>query len=96
MNCKPGDLAMYVGNAGPMGFPVNVIRRDKDWIGFACWRVDPPVPDLPGVLITGLADVIMDKDLRPIRPGSGDDETLTWAGKPVETVHNLPKVTETQ
>lgn len=65
MNCKPGDLAIYVGSLySGMIFKVVAPYCDKTWV------VDP----MPKGLIA-----IADKNLRPIRDPGDDatDETLT-------------------
>ena len=84
MNCKQGDLAVIVrsraGNEGKivrcvrfLG-PVNyTIRKYVD-----SWEIDPPVMSFLGTL----ENAFPDDQLRPIRPSEGQDETLTWAGKP--------------
>ena len=77
MNCKPGDLAVYVGiNEIALGSIVEVLRP---------WRY----AHNPRLLFRwdttptrGGFCVIADDELRPIRDQPGADETLTWAGLP--------------
>jgi hypothetical protein len=92
MNCKQGDLAVIVrSHAGNEGKLV----RCLELIGLRCWfeadgsvstlwtwRIDTPLFNAEGELFPDIAD----DQLRPIRPGEGDDETLSWAGKPVKEI----------
>ena len=81
MNCKPGDLAVIVGchpnQKYTLGHICTIIRRsDHPQTGEPGWHFEPPVR---------LTDnnCTLDAYLRPLRDQPGDDETLTWAGKPV-------------
>jgi hypothetical protein len=80
MNCKLGDLAVIVRNWGP---------DSQRLLGIVC-RVMAPVPGFWGPgweLAEPLPNgdtCIHDECLRPIRDSDGEDETLTWAGKPQE------------
>lgn len=80
MNCKPGDLAVYVGvQAEFLGFITRVVGPAPwDPIYGHGWVVDPPMPDG----CQGVPEWIADCALRPIRDSDGEDETLTWAGLP--------------
>ncbi len=81
MNCKPGDLARYVGTESrSVGRIVLVLESSAARGHMRMWRVEPPLRDGAGKQCSFVAD----QALRPIRPGDGDDETLTWAGKPNE------------
>jgi hypothetical protein len=81
MNCKPGDLAVVVKSATRpenVGRIVRCVRRTvrighKSRLPLDCWVVEPDIT---------LCGAIADECLRPIRDQDGDDETLTWAGKP--------------
>jgi hypothetical protein len=90
MNCKKGDLAIRVSNAIHGLVPVGAIVTVVEYIG-GCTNV------LTGEYIcdvweiewngqrTGLFNAPLgasDAELRPIRDSDGEDETLTWAGKP--------------
>lgn len=73
MNCKPGDLAINTNSVvlERVGALVDVIRPTGgdprgEWV--IEWR--------------GKQFVALDRYLIPIRDNPGDDETLTWAGKP--------------
>lgn len=98
LNCKPGDLAIVIAGNKSSGRIVRVshlisrgtlaptktgewfeIGSDDMWIlsEGSVFRSHPKA----GVVETEYAD---DKYLRPILPGDGEDETLTWAGKPEE------------
>lgn len=83
MNCKPGDLAVYVGaDLGLRGRFVTVVEEDAfvtSVFGRKFWIVDPPLPRDDR---RGDALAVDDLVLRPIRDNDGQDETLTWAGLP--------------
>lgn len=84
MNCKPGDLARYVGeDLSKHGWIVRCLEIDplgELLTGDVCWVVDPPMPRTDG---EGMARAVRDRVLRPIRDPGDDaqDETLSW--KPV-------------
>lgn len=91
MNCKPGDLAIFVrSNAGNEGLVVTCVRLatrfelDKFWFEVSdgpVWLIDEPVKMFPSGRYSPLAK---DRYLRPIRPQSDDavDEMTLLAGKP--------------
>lgn len=79
------------------GHLVEVLRTEKLFgqehvPSWACKTLSPlpcMAADRPGpanrysyLAPAGIECVIPDAYLRPIRPGEGDDETLSWAGKP--------------
>lgn len=96
MNCKPGDLAVIVVPASFDQFlsgkvvqvaadgvcDIGTMRVVGDSMGHA-WmcHFDRPWkhPDTPKPIAKCW---IYDSWLRPIRNNDGEDETLTWAGKP--------------
>lgn len=90
MNCKQGDLAVFVrSTAGNEGRIVRCVRliahsgflaRDGSVIGGPTWEVDPPIFGWCGDRLSGVRDAL----LRPLRDGEGADETLTWVGRPRE------------
>lgn len=100
MNCKQGDLAYLV--TGPAaGVPVRCVERyDGPWYWSGAegphfepgWRLDRKLPNSMGTL----TDCRGDRFMRPISPGEGDDETLTWAGKPNETPADVIREAVTQ
>lgn len=78
LNCKKCDKAIIVGAFNRPDFIGRIVsvvdgprlnRRRNVYY----WKVDI---DLDGH--SGVAD----KHLRPLRDSDGEDETLTWAGKP--------------
>jgi hypothetical protein len=78
MNCKPGDLAIAIrtkSNAR-VGAIVTVVRRINAISEGV--RVDWEIE------WQGRRYDCPDSWLRPIRPQAGEDETLSWAGKPRE------------
>ena len=84
LNCRPGDLAFYVGVTSPkdVGLIVRCVkyvglRRGRCGTALPMWEISPKLPN-------GIATKpwCADKALRPIRDQPGDDETLTWAGLP--------------
>ena len=97
MNCKPGDLAVVIGGAfSPqnIGAIVKVIKLlpnggvldGKAWFPTSScptWLVESCGKKLTwGHHKPSLRRAYSDRCLRPIRDQDGDDETLTWAGKP--------------
>lgn len=75
MNVKPGDLAVVV-----MGVPernIGKILRVQRLCAWATVQQGTPVWDCDDPDC-----VYADAALRPIRDQDGEDETLTWAGKP--------------
>lgn len=98
MNCKPGDLAIFVGHGPRAGKIFRVLKavteppvirfsdgRKYELTSPAVWEVDPPTVarfQTLGLDSEGPIPYVSDDLLRPIRGGEGEDETLTWAGKP--------------
>ena len=82
MNCKPGDLAIVVKAhkhaEHTVGAIVSVTTRFGMLGEWPAWNYKGVLRDKLGRRITALEDVC----LRPIRDNPGEDETLTWAGKP--------------
>jgi hypothetical protein len=91
MNCKPGELAVFVRSmSGNEGKIVRCLRIKSDWDGLmkrdgsiepgVVWEIDPPVPAWSG---NGTA-YALDSYLRPIRDPGEDaiDETLGWIPVP--------------
>ena len=87
MNCKPGDLAVMVRScSGNEGVILRCIRlatsSEIDANRFVSWSpvwvVDRKLKATNGKM----ASLALDAYLRPIRMNEGEDETLTWAGKP--------------
>ncbi len=94
MRCKPGDLAVMCGS---ITTPENVgiFLRVTELDPFdRMWRFEDasrPVQFYIGKkkceCFRSSAEAggnawIPDRELRPIRPGDGADETLVWAGRP--------------
>ena len=85
MNCKQGDLAVVVrslaGNDGVIVRCIQLMPAGTDDLSVflgPVWKIDKP-------LVSNWGDsspFINDINLRPIRDNDGEDETLTWAGKP--------------
>ena len=75
MNCKQGDLAVVIRppQSKPewLGRIVKITEPSKRKPGW--WAVEPG---------PWKRAICIDANLRPIRDQPGDDETLTWAGKP--------------
>lgn len=73
MNCKPRDLAMYVGFVQDLrGFIFKCVRLEN-YGGISCWKTDPPPPKGRNYLAIGL---VRDESLRPIRPSNISDEEV--------------------
>lgn len=78
MNCKPGDVARYVGPIDEIrGMVVIVVEADPIFPG--AWLHEPPLPTRTGHSPFST----WDKNLRPIRDSDGTDETLTWSPREV-------------
>lgn len=80
MNCKPGDLAFYVG-----------LDRSLHWRIVRCIQIHPASPllrevfwvtdpQLPVAEVGRLSEAICDRALRPIRDPGDDavDESAAW------------------
>jgi hypothetical protein len=89
MNCKQGDLAIFVNNsAGNIGKIVRCLELDlstrdvdgKRWISTPRWKTDQVFKATDGSWINSAADV----HLRPIRDNDGQDEMIRIAGLPLE------------
>lgn len=92
MNCTPGDLAIVVNDIEMPcnnGALVKVVRKadpeDYD-IPDICWECEALstiIHECGYVAHPGDDGVgYRDRELRPLRDHNGEDETLTWAGKP--------------
>lgn len=91
MNCKQGDLAIivksYAGNEGKVVRCVEYLG-EVGWLSVftgqieyvPTWGIDVPLPGVEGA--DWPIPAIADYQLRPLRPDEGDDETLSWVGKP--------------
>lgn len=99
MNCKQGDLAMFTTRgAENTNRMVQVLARAPDdsiyqWAASGPWWIVVALQHIEafrgGKEITktwspGEHLPAPDSALRPIRPGEGEDETITWAGLPRE------------
>lgn len=102
MNCKQGDLAIVVkSNYGNEGKIVRCVRihdsETHDANGLKIinpsgmrWVIDPPIQTINNKGNKCNLFTFSDGWLRPLRDNEGEDETLTWAGKPstVEVDHD--------
>ena len=89
MNCKQGDLAIFVKScAGNEGKIVRCAeyagKKELTWPDgkmAVCdgWVIEPRLPGWNGQTRNVFTP---DDFLRPIRDNDGQDETLTWAGLP--------------
>jgi len=100
MNCKPGDLAVLIrSELGYEGAIVEVMRFIGEMrfhyptglriVARDCWevrgRLDPVhMREVARVGVSAGCGAVPDAWLRPIRDQPGEDETLTWAGRPNE------------
>ena len=83
MNCKPGDLAIVIGDVEDKVPPRTgaIVRISKaSWFWPNAWELDPPVFDPAD----GAPIHVSDDCLRPIRDPGDDaqDETLSWLPGP--------------
>ena len=96
LNCRSGDIA-YVYRVTDPDFEwllkpqkfVTVVNLGFSKRGLPIWSLEQPIPSpVPCPSCGGRHGLerLPDKWLRPIRAGEGDDETITWAGKP-ETIN---------
>jgi hypothetical protein len=95
VNCKPGDLAVMVrsmaGNEGKIVRCIRVIgamrlvSKTGVVVSDLTWEIEPQILNWKGDLISFAHDGC----LRPIRPNDGEDEMLTIAGHPTETVEDI-------
>ena len=88
MRCKPGDLAIVVNdiempqNNGALvrvlcrARPENYLNMQAEWDceALSTIRID----GYPSILPGGTGFGYRDRELRPLRPDDGQDETLTW------------------
>lgn len=104
MNCKPGDLAIFVGHGPRAGKIFRVIRavtnppivkfsdgKKYKLTSHPMWEVDPPsFARFQQLGIDSQAPIpyVSDKLLRPLIDNNREDETLAWAGKPIRHVVN--------
>ncbi len=87
LRCRPGDLAMVVGEPRNLGALVTVIGPDE----VTGWWFVEALSNMKG-FIDGGSDVVMvkpgmkacccDKNLQPLRNSPGWDETLDWQPVP--------------
>jgi len=87
-NCKLGDIArIVVSDDGNYGRFVEVmeeyqgVRSREAGVWWVC-NCASALRGADRILLPGEPVVIHDGALRPIRPGEGEDETFSWAGKP--------------
>lgn len=97
MNCKQGDLAWITRDPWQFDF-VTVLHWAEGehtlpdgypgYAGGGGWVCEKACGEFKAPTYrwhrTTRFAVIRDEFLRPIRPSEGDDETLTWAGKPAD------------
>lgn len=82
MNFKPGMLVLCVGHApgvtwcAPYVGTVRVVR-EASRVHDRHWLLEPPTRDE-----YGYEGSWHERRLVPIRDNPGEDETLTWAGRP--------------
>lgn len=78
LNMKVNELGIVIGCFNQKDFIGKIVRCKESFYSTrykcAAWIVD--------VDLGGNFEGIADKHLRPIRDSDGEDETLTWAGKP--------------
>lgn len=89
MNCKPGDLAVFVRSHDQrnIGKHVHVLQRygKRSWWIVCASVVHRKFSDCPA----GAECVTLDEYLRPIRFNPGEDEILRISGKPQEVKDEL-------
>ena len=89
LNCKAGDLAVFVkstaGNEGKIVLCVRylgviTLSNQNGHFLAPAWEIDTHVPSWTGKLV----NIISDEYLRPIRDQDGEDEMLRIVGRPME------------
>ena len=90
MNCRPNDLAMIVRGypADNIGKIITVTKLCADF-SFPTWEYTGAWLRAP---FGGKCYMIDDECLKPIRDQDGEDQSLTWAGKP-NSIESPQKVT---
>lgn len=88
LNAQAGDLCVITkGKAAGkivlaveyMGF-LETLTREHGIRHVHWWKTDTPLRNMLGQDVKEIEDY----KLRPLRDNDGEDETLTWAGKPSE------------
>lgn len=84
MNCKPGDIAIFVRNDWPenIGGLVRVRRPCLTWRGDWECEALSQLRTERGSVLPGSLGIAIDSDLRPLRDSDGTDEMLRIAGLP--------------
>ncbi len=90
LNCRPGDLARIVNSEAGNNDKIVLCVRFAGLVPFGFIGARPKI--LAGWVIDRelrggdgrYSNVVEDCKLRPIRDNPGEDETLTWAGKPAD------------
>jgi hypothetical protein len=91
MNCRPGDLAVIV-RVLTCTENIGGLVRVLEPADAGSWYVEAlqslvargEHDDTKYRLPPGAHGRVSDRNLRPLRDDDGDDETLTWAGRPRE------------
>jgi hypothetical protein len=75
MRCKVGDLAVVLPVNNAVQYAGRIVRcvAHRNSFGHICWITSPKLDG---------DKLVWDGALYPIRDQDGDDETITWAGKP--------------
>ena len=73
LRCKVGDLALVVRTISADEWVGRIVKVVAPYPYDAGWFTEPAPMGSIG---------FYDAHLRPIRDNDGEDETLTWAGKP--------------
>lgn len=84
--CKPGDLVAYVGDIEPLVGHVTTARTFHPCTcGKPGWVLDPPLR-FGNNVVWVKKPFAHDDELKPLRGGPGQDETLNWAKVPSNKV----------
>lgn len=80
--CKPGDMAVYVGNIEPLlGQVTTCVSVMTCVCGKPTWLIDPPLQ-----FAFLMMPACHDESLQPLRDQPGQDQSLTWAKVPSNKV----------
>ena len=86
LRCKPGDVVAYVGHIEPLvGHVTTCINPHVCGCGKPVWELNPPLR-FGNNVVWVKKPFAHDDELKPLRGGPGQDETLTWAKVPSNKV----------
>ena len=87
MRCKVGDICVMVQSQLPRNIGALFRILDRHRCRLNEWRTEALCDVVTNLGHRSAGSITWEPDacLRPLRDNDGDDETLTWAGRPNET-----------